>query len=667
MNLLANHKLLQNQYWHDVEDFFNNLPPSLFNQGVLLKNNLATFYSDTGQFRDILTREDDPPFLVCHLWLLDDRQFLESAGRTQLEKHLFLAALFNFAAAYGQDLILDDGSNVDNHYLFLVQRLRRQADAHLAHLFSGSSPFWSHHQTVWNGYDEASLAALQPLREGVALPAAEVLAQLPRRLAYSKLPIIGAAIGAGLEAQIPSLDRLLDHLNCVWQIVRDISTLRHDLARQRASYPILETIRAAGLDPNQPLVPEQVLGALTLSGVMTEIGQTCAAQLAAARDLARALKLPTFEAHGSVVEKRVDEIVALFSLKPKSKQPAGKGQKLSRPIFKPFVDTVPKVIAMAESYLLADLTFRESWEVQRRGVFGVPEMVGKAFPMGLIAEILARHGHDMARPIDTVLQTLNANGFRYYDHDHLPPDADDVGLALRLAAYADQPEKHRQSLQAAVRLLEANISEAGEIPVWLATKAKAEYAVALWGNSCAAVAANVLLGLLSFDPAGHRALIERGGRKLFEAVGEQGVGAGRHYVPLYTIWIVFELISQLQAQSGAAALDGLQTAAQTLAERFEIEAQRHRITAQDAALLTLCCLSTGAPSKLRARFDSEWITVLHKSQRYDGSWPGEPLYGTPTRGELAAWYASSSVTTALCYHALRCYLAYHSPGIPFSS
>jgi hypothetical protein len=56
---------------------------------------------------------------------------------------------------------------------------------------------------------------------------------------------------------------------------------------------------------------------------------------------------------------------------------------------------------------------------------------------------------------------------------------------------------------------------------------------------------------------------------------------------------------------------------------------------------------------LAARFSRGWVTLILKQQRYDGSWPGEPLFVTPTRGELAAWYSSATVTTAYCYQALR--------------
>ena len=61
MKLTAKYQPERDQYWSEVERFFGDLPPGLFRQAVLLKNNLATFYSDTGQFKDILRREQDQP------------------------------------------------------------------------------------------------------------------------------------------------------------------------------------------------------------------------------------------------------------------------------------------------------------------------------------------------------------------------------------------------------------------------------------------------------------------------------------------------------------------------------------------------------------------------------------------------------------------------------
>lgn len=659
MNLIARYQPQRNRFWPEIENFLTRLPPTLFRQSILLKNNLATFYTETGQFSDILSRENDHPGLYLHLWLIDDWQMTKSAERESLAQTLFWVAFFNFAAVYTQEAILDEGTNFDQTYLFLAQSLRHKADRHLIEIFPRTDAFWQYYQLSWNDYAEATLADwLAVNRADLPLDEAALTA-LPQRLAFTKLPIIGAAMALErAEAVVPALSRLVDHLNFVWQLLRDISTIRQDLSRQRYTYPILKTIEAAGLDPHQKPAPEQILGALVLTGVMAEIGQICAAQLTAAHDLAESLNLPTLVKYGAVVENQVGEVADLFSLKSKSKKPASKSEKPRRPIFTPFVETLPKVIEMAEGYLLADLSFRESWEVQRRGVFGVPEMIGRAFPAGFIAEILGRYGHDMTQSMDLVFETLAATGFRYYNHDHLPPDADDVGLALRLLPYSFQPERHRAILQAPVELLTARILPTGEIPVWLATETETHdnRFVSLWGNSCAAVSANALLGLMSYDQIKYQSLIEKCAGKLFDDVGQRGVGAGWHYVPLYTIWIMCELMAQMQAQPMAAGVEqNRQVAGQTLTEHFKVEVQRYQVTPQDAALLSLICLSPGAPAEVKALFKADWITILTKTQRYDGGWPGEPLYGTPTRGELATWYASSSVTTALCYHALKTY------------
>ncbi len=59
MNWVVPYQSKRDRYWPEVEAFFSHLPPHLFQQGVLLKNNLATFYTDSGQFKDMLGRERD--------------------------------------------------------------------------------------------------------------------------------------------------------------------------------------------------------------------------------------------------------------------------------------------------------------------------------------------------------------------------------------------------------------------------------------------------------------------------------------------------------------------------------------------------------------------------------------------------------------------------------
>jgi hypothetical protein len=694
MNLIAKYQPQRDQYWPEVDRFFGNLPPGLFRQAVLLKNNLATFYGDTGRFEDILRRKQDPPHLYLHFWLLDDLRWPASAGRTALERELFLATVFNVAAVYTRQTILDEGSNFDPTFQFLAQTLTQQADYHLARRFSGESTFWPHHQIYWGEYVEASLATADGRPQTAETSAAQ--------LAYSKIPAAAVLIAAGQAAVLPQLEAILDRLNFIWQSLADISTLRRDLARRRFTYPLARALAEAGLELHQPVEPARLLGALVLTGVIRQICEECVAALAECRATATALGLPTFVAYFEVVEGLVGEIRKMFDIRTKqdtsSKSAAPVASSIGvwtraptrsagdafrtptfhprkytdenedttekpRPLFfAPAVDTLPTVIEMAEGYLLADPTFRESWEVQRRGAFGAPEMTAKAFPAGLIVEILCRHGHDMAAAVDWIFQTLRATGCRYFDFPGMPPDADDLGLLLRLFPYSRSQAPHRDILQTPLRWLEENVGQSSQIPVWFTRQAdyhpSAGQPPALWGQSCLTVEANLLLGLLAYGETGYRALIELSARSILARWINQGLSANRHYVPLYSLWVGFELLAKLAAGPLRTTLsDRLDRAAQSLTERLEMETKRVSVTPQDAALLTLACLSAASPDAAKNLFTPRWLTILCQSQRYDGSWAGEPLYGTPTRGEFAAWYASRPVTTAFCYQALKNYQA----------
>jgi hypothetical protein len=350
------------------------------------------------------------------------------------------------------------------------------------------------------------------------------------------------------------------------------------------------------------------------------------------------------------------EVVSLFSLK-KSIEPAARPP---RTIFASYVETLPKVIEMAEGYLLSDLSFRESWEIQRRGVFGLSELVSRAFPAGLIVELLCTHGHDLAGPINTIFETLHRSGFRYYEHDHLPPDADDLGLLLRLYPFSPQPAVHRELLQAPLRWLQDSLTQAGQIPVWLSSAestAGPQPSLALWGHRCAAVEANLLLGLIAYNWPGYHSLVEQAIASLSERWPTQGLSATAHYVPLYSLWVTVELIARLPPSLSEATAGQVALLTQTIIDLVQREMNRPSLTAQDAAFLILICAAEapGLAADLRPHLKLAWLTLLYKHQRYDGSWAGEPLYGTPTRGEFSAWCNSRPVTTAFCYHALKCY------------
>ena len=85
-------------------------------------------------------------------------------------------------------------------------------------------------------------------------------------------------------------------------------------------------------------------------------------------------------------------------------------------------------------------------------------------------------------------KTLEANGFRYFDFPGIPPDADDLGLLLRLFSLSTRQQAHRQILQTPLGWLRQNMAESGEIPVWftcLDGNETTQPALSLWGQSCA--------------------------------------------------------------------------------------------------------------------------------------------------------------------------------------
>ena len=638
----------RDEYWPEVEQFFDGLAPSLYPLGLLLKNNLAILYSGSGQFKDILTRSQDYPALDLHLWLLDDLGMAEDEARRELERRLLVGMALAFAAGYARDCLLDANSPFDNRLVFLEQALVQASTLQFARLFPEDSPFWPVYRACWRDYAQASLA--ETCRQ------AEPLAGVGLKLAPARLPAAAVALKAGRAELLPQLLVMIDGLNRIFEVQRAILAFRYDLKRGHYSYPILRTLQAAGLDPQHPVSPERALGALVLTGAGRELCQESLAELAACRRLAAELGLANFGAYLDTVEGPVRSLLDLLSL---TLSPAAQPIEPAEPVaFIPYREPLPQALAMTEGYLLSDLTFRESWDVQRGGVFDRPEITARAFPSGLIVEVLCEHGHHLPQQIDQIFAELQANGFQYYDY--LPaalPDADDLGLLLRLARYSDRPAAHREILNTPLAWLARSLPPSGQVPVWFSPDRPGEEAgrpVLIWGHSCTTTEANLLLGLIDYDWDGYRAIIEPAALSLFERILSRGLSASLYYLPPFSLWVTLKLIAALEDKAGSPALrHKSEQVTSLLLDRLALEAARPWLSPQEAALLTLACFAHPAARPL---FRPGWLTILLKSQRHDGSWDGEPLFLIPDRN-LTAWYSSRPVTTAYCYHALKTYQA----------
>jgi hypothetical protein len=626
------------EYHSEVEAFFGQLPPELFRRGVLLRHDLAMAFSDTGQFEDLLRRPSDPPWLDWHFAALDDWGVAESEARAQLERRLFLAMAFTFCAVGLRD------SNNDGQRL--RQALLEEAKSQLAQLFPESSPFWAHYGECRAAHTRA---ATQPIDwTQAAPPYADAHRRMADRLALTKLSAVALALRSDASRLAPLLD-LFDQLNLCFEILRDALALRRDAHQHRLSYAMVRTLHAAGLAWEPATSPEKILGAAVLSGALRAIIEECLARLAGCRASARELQLPSLAKRISHVEEQFNALNELVSLKGGGSPRPG----LPAVSFAPVADDLPTALAMAEAYLLSDRTFQESWEVQRRGLFGVAELAGRVFAPGLILEVLCRHRNDLAGDVSAVLDEMAACGYRYYPHPAVPPDADDLGLALRLCAHSADSERHRQQLQRPLRWMEANLAESGAIPCWFVRGVEGLEGAgqtSLWGNHCATVEANLILGLLAYDPAPYHEIIARAARGWLRRWLSSGLGANSLYTSSYALWTALRLLGRLTATPQLdVPADQLARALESALRRWRDEAS-HAAAPQEAAFLILGCLEQ---PQLRPLYNPGWSRLILRHQRYDGGWPAEPLFVTPTRGEAAAWYASRSVTSAYCYHALK--------------
>jgi hypothetical protein len=633
----------RDRYWREVQRYFGGLSSRLFQQALILSHNLALNYSDDAQLQNILRRRQDYPLLDLHFRLLDDWAVPENNGREAFEKNLMLAMTFAFMGVETKIGIADPYSHLDDGFIPLQNELAQRAEFHFRQIFSDSSPFWEHHQRAWS---QASTPAspLDPL-------------PVTGPWAFASLSAIAAAIWAGRDTQLPQLLEMTEHLRFVFQIVSQLSSLRRDLRDGRLTHPIQRARQAAGMGEETNLGADYVAGMLILSGALEKICRENHARIESARVVAVEQNLQSFQVFCDNADALMHQIRKKFSLK--NQAPAE--DEALRAFFVPAFDVLPNVLQKAESHLLAEPTFYEAWEVQRHTFKEYPLLHGRAFPSALILEILSLHGCDVSAQIDAVFETYKSSDFRYYDvPETLAPDIDDVAFALRLCRHSSQPEKHKILLQTPLRWVRENQMPSGQIPVWL-RRNDSQHQISplamLYGENCATVEANLLLGLIDFDWENYRDVIEACAASWCERWLAAGLGATGHYTPLFSLWTGLELISKLSKQTRVEKLhEDLKRTAAKICGRIECEAESPNVTPQSASFLTLACLRL---KEFSLPFHPDWIAVLFKNQRCDGSWEGEPLYVVPSgRGLGTMWYASRTVTAAFCYHALKHYQSY---------
>jgi hypothetical protein len=625
-------RLTHERCWPDVARLLAGLPPDLFRKAKLLEYDLALRYSATGQFKDIFLGVDHFPILSLSSWLLDDLDVAPGDERQRFERHLFIASVLLAARTHTLERIADADSFYDDGHLRLVRFLSDWAAGELAELIPRASAFWEQPEVSDLGRDHARHE--EPAAGSDAVPPQRDTLLPGRWAAPARLLARAVTELAGRDEIATRVTDMLDAMAAAFRIRDDLASMHRDLLHGRPSYPIAVVAQAAGMPIRPWPDPTVVFGALVTTGSLPVIGETAQSRARKARETAADLRLATWEAY-------LADVVAGFEERLEG---------ASGPLLRLTEPTLPKALAMAQAFLLADTTLRQSWEVHREGMFGAPEVTSR-FPAGLVLEILCAHGHDLRGQVDEFLSFTDANRFRYYDHPWADADTDTIGAYLRLQPYASATQRQTDALGTVLGCLEREVEASGAVPVWLKDCSEPDEArpnVTALGEGCGTVAAHLLLGLLSTGRL--PAVIEIGAAQLLDRIRSLGLAANVDYPRTYALAIFLRLAARLEAGGGDLA-GRAREVRPTL--RHELDRLRHGPIdlAQDAALLVIACFEAGSVDLI----DPAWITTVLKRQRFDGGWDGEPFAAAPNRGWSMTWYASSPLTSALCYDALMRY------------
>lgn len=589
------------------------------------------------------------PLLSISTWLFDDLGLGPSRERDRAEGHLFRAALLLAGRTHTIENLGDRDSFYDKEHLSLVQTFSELATLELARTIPAEAPFWAQ----WAAISKDELERRLELREREAAPdladdAAAYL--LGRWSATAKLIAHAASAFANREQIGPPLADILDKLTTAIQIRDDLATLKRDLDGGRPTYPIVVIAQAAGISLQPWPDTTEMLGAMIASGSFETIRAAALARLQLSLERSRELGLPTFSGYLEDVTVRFEARIshldggirepAVSVRPPRSVTP----QRATEPTLEP-------ALAMAEGFLLADPLFKESWETHREGMFG-SDLVAARFPAGMVMEILSAHGHDLAKPIDDFMAFTVLNEFRYFDHPWSGIDSDTLGVYLRLRPFATNGELALVAATGVLDCLARNVRDRRSVPTWIrgcADPSAVRPPVLDLGEGCGTVAAHLLLGLSALESADYRDVFEIGASDLAQRIADLGLGANVNYPPLYALGVFLRLLRRLDAGSvGPRLARTADTAHKALLEELERAMRTRVLTAQHATLLITACLNAGLPG----RIDQSWVSIVLKQQRFDGSWSGEPFFAAPNRGRYVTWYASTTLTSALCYDAL---------------
>ena len=646
--------------WPEIQAFFSSLPAPLTDLGWQFAQRLGRQTSSSGEFADAFEHPAAARVVYLPLWHLDacGQQGLCVANLEALQTHLFASAFLGFCAIRIHDDIVDeDKPDTPVDELLLANLLTMEAIRHLQHLFPSASPFWEHHMRYWREYTQA--VRLDKLRDHRGLqPFTETdLLHIGRKASLLKTYPMAVALHTGQEGRLERIEAMMDAFNTAIQINNDIQSLKKDLENAHYTLPLVTAALAVGFEPETHPASESLLRCLAFSPAVADAHRVAHEYYLSARHISVELgigDLTTFiDWHVDDLESseqdwrstcvELEEIPTAFLDLHADAQAAD-------PTVPYTVDNLDRAV----DFLSFDPQCRESWEVQRTGVWGRELLIGDVFSRALVVEVLAELDKVAPGQVEEVLNRYRENGWRYYrDFKALPPDIDDIAQAIRLLQYARWDEETKRAyLATPLQWLASNRAADGSFPVWLTEEIEDRPEggwIPLGGRRCLACEAN-LLEALSRCPGVTDGWIAAGITSVLDRWKEQRYSGIYYYKPAFGACVLARCFARCLELNGLSP-----RIRETLSHELPALSAFH---APSAAAPDHLSLAAGLQVSAFARAPSPEsvsrdVAALMASQSFDGGWESTGFFRCPGASQRGiGWHGGRLLTTAQIVRAL---------------
>lgn len=648
--------------WQEVDAFFRNLPAALRTLAWHFSQRMARETSLTGEFSDAFTAPQIARILYLPLWHIDAalKHGADVPDAEAFQQDMGVSVFMGFCALRIQDDVIDgDRPNARMDELLLASQFTNVFIGRLHRRFPAESPFWTYYHRFWDEYTAA--VALDRERDQGGIPRIDdaTLLQIGHNTALLKIYPVACALWLGKSEDIDRIIGMMDDFNTGIQITNDIQSLKRDLAARHYTVPIARAALAAGYEPGSHPPHDGLYGALALTDAVAKTHAMAIGRIEQARSVSEALEIDDLTGYFTWYLDTLHESGTYWQdlHLPSEENPTPPQKSATQnQVTGPAPSFIPDRTRIAMTFLHADPTFQEAWEIQRSGAWGQQKLIGDLFNQSLILEALAEIETVDTGRVESLLTAYRDRGWRYYtDFPALPPDIDDAAQVFHLIRWTSWSADEKTAfLNPLFRRLAANQVGDGGFPVWLTEeiedKPQAGWAV-LGGSRCLACEANLLAALTDYGTPQALAWVGGAVDGFIDRWTSQKERSFYHYTPAYARFLISRCLQRMQNLPALSAevstrLNSLRV---QMAQDLIDDPQSCRTAPLNAAAAIMTLTHSPAPPRDLIADLASYIT---EQQDYDGGWEGCPLFRVPGLTSRINWHRSRLLTTAVALRAL---------------